>query len=38
MSVLFECPLCHRKHSLKKKLCRCNDIDLDKAKRARKAR
>ncbi len=34
MAILQECPICHRKQSLKNKLCnKCNN-NLDKAKRA----
>ena len=34
MSVLAECPFCHRKQSLKNKFCTCG-ADLDKLKRQR---
>lgn len=37
MSILIECPICHKKHATKNKLCECGQ-DLDKAKRSKKAR
>jgi integrase len=37
MSILAECPICHRKQSAKNKKCAC-DEDLDKAKRAKKVK
>lgn len=38
MSVMVECPACHRKQKLANKRCKACDLDLDKAKRAKKAR
>jgi integrase len=35
MSVLAECPICHKKQSVKNKICRCGE-DLDKAKRSKR--
>jgi integrase len=37
MAVLAECPKCHKKQSVKAKLCLCGE-DLDKAKRSKKVR
>ena len=37
MAILAECPLCHRKQSVKNKLCKCG-ADLVKAKRSKKVR
>ncbi len=37
MSLLVECPICHRKQSLRNKLCRCGE-NLDKAKENKKTR
>ncbi len=37
MSILAECPFCHRKQSLKNKKCPCGE-DLDKLKRSQKVR
>ena len=31
MSILAECPLCHKKQSVRKKFCKCG-ADLDKLK------
>lgn len=35
MSVLAECPLCHKKQSVKNKVCKCG-ADMDKSKRQKK--
>lgn len=35
MAVLTECPSCHKKQSVKNKVCKCGD-DLVKAKRSRR--
>jgi integrase len=32
MSILIECPICHKKHATKNKRCKCGE-NLDKAKR-----
>ena len=37
MGVLAECPLCHKKQSVKNKKCSC-ELDLDEAKRKKKVR
>jgi integrase len=37
MSILIECPICHKKHASKNKVCQCGQ-DLDKAKRSKKVR
>ncbi len=37
MSILIECPICHKKHATKNKLCECGQ-DMDKAKRSKKVR
>ena len=37
MAVLAECPVCHKKQSVRIKLCHCGE-DLDKAKRSKKVR
>lgn len=37
MAIIAECPVCHRKQSLKKKACACG-ADLDKEKENRKVR
>jgi len=37
MAIIAECPVCHRKQSLKKKVCACG-ADLDKEKENRKVR
>lgn len=37
MSILIECPTCHKKHAAKNKSCDCGQ-DLDKAKRSKKVR
>ncbi len=37
MAVLAECPVCHKKQSVRTKLCHCGE-DLDKAKRSQKVR
>jgi len=34
MAILQECPICHRKQSLKNKRCNKCENNLDKAKRA----
>ena len=31
MAILAECPICHEKQSVKRKVCKCGE-DLDKAK------
>jgi integrase len=38
MAILQECPICHRKQSLKNKLCNKCKNDLDKAKRSKKVK
>ncbi len=38
MSILAECPQCHRKQSIKNKLCKKCGQDLDKAKRNQKVK
>jgi hypothetical protein len=35
MAVLAECPVCHEKQSVKRKICKCVE-NLDKAKKAQK--
>ena len=37
MAVLAECPVCHKKQTVRSKLCLCGE-DLDKAKRSQKVR
>ena len=37
MSILAECPICHKKQSIRNKKCKCG-IDLDKQKEAKKVR
>ncbi len=37
MAILAECPQCHKKQSVRNKVCNCGK-DLDKAKRAQKVR
>ncbi len=37
MSVLAECPFCHKKQSTKNKVCKCSG-DLDKAKKGKKVK
>ena len=37
MSVLAECPICHKKQSLRNRLCPCGE-DLVKAKRSERVR
>jgi integrase len=37
MAILAECPQCHKKQSIRNKICPCGK-DLDKAKRAQKVR
>lgn len=37
MSVLSECPYCHKKQAVKNKLCQCG-ADLDKLKRSKKVK
>ncbi|MDI6616107.1 MAG: site-specific integrase [Syntrophaceae bacterium] len=37
MAVFAECPVCHKKQSVRTKLCHCGE-DLDKAKRSQKVR
>ena len=37
MSILAECPICHRKQSVKNKFCKCGE-DIDKAKRSRRVK
>ncbi|SPF42642.1 conserved hypothetical protein [Syntrophobacter sp. SbD1] len=37
MAILAECPQCHKKQSIRNKMCACGK-DLDKAKRAKKVR
>ncbi len=37
MAILSECPVCHRKQSVRNKLCPCGN-DLDKAKRSRRVK
>jgi len=37
MSILAECPLCHRKITVKKKTCKCGG-DMDKMKRGQKVK
>jgi hypothetical protein len=37
MSVLAECPYCHKKQATKNKVCKCGG-DLDNAKRSKKVR
>lgn len=38
MAILQECPICHRKQSLKNKRCNKCDNNLDKAKRSKKVK
>ena len=35
MAILAECPMCHRKQSVKNKACKCG-ADMDKSKRQKK--
>ena len=35
MAILAECPVCHKKQSIRNKLCKCG-LDLDKEKRKKK--
>lgn len=37
MSILAECPMCHKKQKTKNKACKCG-VDLDKAKKAKKVK
>jgi integrase len=37
MAILAECPVCHKKQTVRNKACKCGK-DLDKAKRAQKVR
>ena len=37
MSILSECPACHRKQSVRNKICRCGE-DLDRAKRSKRVK
>ncbi len=37
MAILAECPICHRKQTTKKKVCKCGQ-DLDKAKKSKRVR
>lgn len=37
MTVLAECPVCHKKQSVRRKACKCGE-DLDKAKRSKRVR
>jgi hypothetical protein len=37
MAILAECPVCHRKQSVKNKKCSCG-VQLDDAKKSKKVR
>lgn len=37
MSILAECPYCHKKQSVRNKICSCG-VDLDKAKKSKRVK